>query len=202
MNAPVKTSTRGKEDLERYLAGKRACILDDESNPITILEAYLSKYGVHTKSFNHPGPALEYLKTDPPDILLLDIMMPEIDGWQFYTILRTDPQLCSLPVLFVSCLVGRDLEKDMEQDGLCASLSKPVYRDQLVEKMVQLLEGLEGQRTARHKDIGGTPPIGLTDQCYDLPADQGIIGRAAGSTPRRTVPAARAPKRKRSPTVD
>lgn len=139
MNTPFKTSKRGGEDPKRLLPGKRVCIIDDDKNSVTILEVLLSKYGVHTVSFNHAGAALEHLKKDPPDILFLDIMMPEIDGWQFYTTLRSDPQLSTLPVLFISCLVDQDLEKQMEQDRLCASLSKPVFRDQLIEKMVQLV---------------------------------------------------------------
>jgi len=127
-------------DPKRLLAGKRICILDDEKDPVTILEANLSKYGVQIRSFNQAAPALEYIKEDPPDILLLDIMMPDMDGWVFYTTLRSELGSHSLPVLFVTCLADHDLEREMEQDGLCATLSKPIFRDQLIEKLVQLLK--------------------------------------------------------------
>lgn len=139
MNIPAKTRASGVKDPTHLLAGKRACILDDENDPIKILEANLSKYGVQTQSFNRAGPALEHIKEDPPDILLLDIMMPDMDGWAFYTTLRYDLGLHRLPVLFVTCLADQDLEREMEQDGLCATLSKPIFHDQLIEKMVQLL---------------------------------------------------------------
>lgn len=139
MNTPASTKPSGRRDPKQRLKGKRACILDDEKDPVTILEANLAKLGVRTQSFNQAGPALEYLKNDPPDILLLDIMMPGMDGWVFYTTLRSEPELKTLPVLFVTCLSEHDLESEMEQDGLCATLSKPVFRDQLIDKMVQLL---------------------------------------------------------------
>ncbi|HKK18389.1 MAG TPA: response regulator [Opitutales bacterium] len=139
MNTPAKTKKRGAKDPKHLLDGKRVCILDDENDPITILEANLKKCGAQTRSFSRPGPAMEHLKRDPPDILLLDIMMPEMDGWVFYTSLRDEPELRELPVLFVTCLSEKDIEREMEQDHLCATLSKPVFREQLFEKMAQLL---------------------------------------------------------------
>jgi CheY-like chemotaxis protein len=139
MNTPANNRPSDTKVPKQLLEGKRACILDDEKDPVTILEANLKKLGVETQSFNQAGPALEYLRNDPPDILLLDIMMPGMDGWVFYTTLRSEPELRTLPVLFVTCLSEHDLESEMEEDGLCATLSKPVFRDQLIDKMVQLL---------------------------------------------------------------
>lgn len=124
---------------ERFLVGKRVCIVDDEHESVKILKAHLSRQGVQTQSFDQAGPALQSLKKDPPDILLLDIMMPGVDGWELYTTLRSDPELATLPVLFVTCLTSSDLEPEMEEDHLCATLSKPIFRDHLIEKMMQLL---------------------------------------------------------------
>ncbi|PXA03399.1 hypothetical protein DDZ13_11935 [Coraliomargarita sinensis] len=139
MTIPTNASTSSAKDPKTLLKGKRVCILDDESAPIAILEANLAKFGLQTHSFNQPGPALTHLRTDRPDILLLDIMMPEMDGWEFYTTIRSEPELNDLPVLFVTCLADQELEREMEQDGLCATLSKPVFSDQLLEKLMQLL---------------------------------------------------------------
>jgi CheY-like chemotaxis protein len=136
--APPKTSSN-EQNRPHALTGRRIYILDDETDPITILETNLSRCGAETRSFSRPGPAFASIKKSPPDLLLLDIMMPEMDGWEFYSSLRDDPELRRLPVLFVTCLSEHDIEAEMEQDGLCATLSKPVFRDQLIEKVAQLL---------------------------------------------------------------
>jgi len=52
-------------------------------------------------SYTEPEVAMDALKKSRPDILLLDVMMPGIDGWDFYTRLRGEKALADLPVLFV-----------------------------------------------------------------------------------------------------
>jgi CheY-like chemotaxis protein len=121
------------------LSGKRVCIVDDEPDPIEIMEAYLSGFGLEIESFTQPITAMDHIKNEMPDILLLDVMMPDLDGWDFYTQLRIDARTRDLPVLFVTCLTDSDIEPEMQEGRLCATLSKPVDRNQLINKMVELL---------------------------------------------------------------
>jgi DNA-binding response OmpR family regulator len=126
--------------IRESLKGKKVCILDDEPDPIEILEAYLSGYGLEIDSFTCPSAAMEHIQNEKPDILLLDVMMPEIDGWDLYTRLRTEQEMNALPVLFVTCLTDSEVEAEMQEGSLCATLSKPVDRRQLISKMLDLLD--------------------------------------------------------------
>lgn len=135
----VELKPLSENKIKTTLAGKNVCILDDERDPIEILEAYLSGYGMNLDSYTEPEMAMAALKKSRPDILLLDVMMPGIDGWDFYTRLRGEKTLADLPVLFVTCLTDQEVEPEMQEGNLCATLSKPVDRKQLIAKIVELL---------------------------------------------------------------
>lgn len=114
-------------------------IIDDDADAVRILTSHLEKHFADVVGFTEPAGAYERIVAQPPDILLLDVMMPEMDGWVFYTRLRAEESLARLPVLFVTCLADHEVEKEMQEDHLCATLPKPVVREELLEKLAQLL---------------------------------------------------------------
>ncbi|MEO0510139.1 MAG: response regulator [Verrucomicrobiota bacterium] len=130
-----------KEFLSGALNGKNVCIVDDDEHSIEILTAYLRGFCLNIKAFNNPIDALDYLNTEKPDVLLLDVMMPEMDGWEAFTRIRGIPRLAALPVLFVTCLSDPMFEAELKKDEFCASLGKPIPRITLLEKIASLLEG-------------------------------------------------------------
>lgn len=129
-------SIDSKNDL---LRGKTICLVDDDTEQLEILEQFLTPRGIITTAFNNGRDAVKYLEHHTPDLLLLDIMMPEMDGWMLYTTLRNDPRLAKIPVLFVTCLADSETESRMQDGKKCASLRKPVERDQLFKKIEWLL---------------------------------------------------------------
>jgi CheY-like chemotaxis protein len=95
--------------------------------------------------------ALELLHRERPCIILLDLMMPVMDGWQFYAALEQDPELRRVPLVVISALV--DVSSRMPAD---AHLSKPVDIDQMLEvvdTMCRRAAALaEGAATERMKE--------------------------------------------------
>ena len=114
-------------DIESVLNGKTIYILDDEDYPIEIIEAYLSGHNINFVAFNRAEPAIEQLKASKPDLLLLDVMMPGMDGWDFYTKIREIENLEDLPVLFLTCLSSGEVEPEMREGLLCAT-QVPIIR--------------------------------------------------------------------------
>lgn len=82
----------------------RILIVDDEPPNQLILEDLLEQqFDVHTTSNSHQ--ALEYLKTgNPVDLILMDIMMPEVDGFEAFQMIKSEPDLKDIPVLFLTSL--------------------------------------------------------------------------------------------------
>lgn len=124
---------------ETILKGKKIYILDDEEYPVEIIQAYLAQQEMDIVAFHRPQDALNALTKEKPDLLLLDVMMPDMDGWAVYTKIREMDGLEELPVLFITCLSNEEVEPEMREGNLCATLSKPVIRRQLIDKISELV---------------------------------------------------------------
>jgi len=84
-------------------------VVDDEPEITDIVKAFLSNAGYKVMVENSPVNALEKAKTFKPDLILLDIMMPFMDGYEVCSALKKDPEMVSTPVLF---LTGKDAGDD------------------------------------------------------------------------------------------
>jgi two-component system, sensor histidine kinase and response regulator len=88
--------------------GRRAAhsimIVDDNPANLKLLEEILSRQGHEVRSFPRGRMALAAAAKNPPDLILLDINMPEMNGYEVCERLRSDAKLCSIPVIFLSAL--------------------------------------------------------------------------------------------------
>ena len=85
---------------------KRIYIADDEANICTLIQSFLQKEGFEVKCFENGGDLLNYFRIEPADLLILDIMMPGIDGLSLCAMIR---QESSVPIIMVS---AKDSEID------------------------------------------------------------------------------------------
>lgn len=84
-------------------------VIDDEPEITEIIQAFLVNAGYMVKIENSSTAGLESAKSFKPDLILLDIMMPILDGYEVCTRLKKDPQTVGIPVLF---LTGKDAKDD------------------------------------------------------------------------------------------
>jgi CheY-like chemotaxis protein len=127
---------------------KKILVLDDEANVVTYLETLLQDNGYDTVSAADGSEGLEKLRSEKPDLVTLDISMPEKSGVRFYRELREDPELSSILVVVVSAVTGyggkpEDFQKFMSTrkhlappDGF---VPKPIDRDELLRVIKDLL---------------------------------------------------------------
>jgi DNA-binding NarL/FixJ family response regulator len=125
-------------------------LVDDEPGLRDAVQAYLEDSGftVHVASNAKDGLALAQQKL--PDLVISDVMMPQVDGYQFLKQLREDPRFLALPVIF---LTAKGMTGDRIQGykaGCDAYLPKPFDPDELVAIITNLLE-----RRAAAKASGG-----------------------------------------------
>ncbi|MEC4991476.1 MAG: response regulator transcription factor [Oscillatoria sp. PMC 1068.18] len=116
-------------------------LVDDEPGLREAVQAYLeSEDEFEVEVASNAKQAWELVQKDPPDLVISDIMMPEVDGYQFLQQLREDPRFKSLPVVF---LTARGMTSDRIQGyqaGCDAYLPKPFDPDELVAIVHNLLE--------------------------------------------------------------
>ena len=105
-------------------------LVEDDADLREMMAQLLSLEGFQTVSVSNGREALEYLQSGgSPDVILLDLMMPVMDGWEFRRQQRSDPELARVPVIVLSAL---DQPRVAEVEP-AAFLKKPLDFDRLLE---------------------------------------------------------------------
>jgi DNA-binding NarL/FixJ family response regulator len=128
-------------------------LVDDEPGLREAVQAYLEDSGFEVDVASNAREGLELAQQKLPDLIITDIMMPQVDGYQFLKQLREDPQFKTLPVVF---LTARGMTTDRIQGynaGCDAYLSKPFDPDELVAIVSNLLERQNALRAAASDDV-------------------------------------------------
>ncbi len=122
---------------------KRILVVDDEIYIVHILEFSLTMEGYSVLTASDGEEALRIIEQERPDLVVLDIMMPKLDGYEVCRRLRQDEQFRSLPVILLSAK-GRPIDREA---GLSAGaddyITKPFSPRKLLEKMRELLDRQE-----------------------------------------------------------
>jgi twitching motility two-component system response regulator PilG len=117
----------------------KVLVVDDEFLLRTILKDSLEEAG-HTVLLAENGQtALARAKAESPDCILLDIMMPGIDGYQTCAAIKADPQLASIPVILISATSDLRVVDRAEAVGATTVLPKPVPFEQLEQALILAL---------------------------------------------------------------
>lgn len=114
-------------------------IIDDDPNTLVLLSTALRVMGHHPMPAHGCREALEILATKVPDLILLDLMMPEIDGYETLRRIRALPGLPYIPVAVVTASAEHDLEEKVARYGGNAVYRKPITLAMLERAIESLL---------------------------------------------------------------
>jgi DNA-binding response OmpR family regulator len=118
---------------------KRVLVVDDEPNIVMSLEFLMKRAGFDVQVARNGREALDALEGAPPDLLLLDVMMPEFDGYEVCERIRARPEWNRTKIIMLTAR-GRDVER---QRGLALGadlyVTKPFSTRELVEQAKGLL---------------------------------------------------------------
>jgi len=115
-------------------------VVDDNQQNRELLQAYLEDVDCRAIPA-HDGPeALEILAKDPPDLILLDVMMPKMSGFEVCRRIKNDPKTSDIPVIMVTALNEfGDIERGIDS-GTDDFLSKPVNKLELLTRVKTMLK--------------------------------------------------------------
>ena len=119
--------------------GPRILIVDDERRNRQLLEVMLAAEGFRVETASVGSEALDLIRADPPDLVMLDVMMPGMDGYQVVARIKGDPASRHIPVIMLSALDDRNSKTHGLTAGAEAFLSKPINRDELFVVVRNLL---------------------------------------------------------------
>ena len=119
---------------------KRILVVDDEIYIVHILEFSLTMEGYSILTASNGEEALRVIDSERPDLVVLDIMMPKLDGYEVCRRLRQDEQFQELPVILLSAK-GRPIDREAGlQAGADDYITKPFSPRKLLEKIRELLD--------------------------------------------------------------
>src|SRR5579883_958215 len=118
--------------MEMMVAGKRILVVDDDQAIRETLSEVLEDEGYAVASAENGLDAIHYLRSqDPPSLILLDLMMPVMNGWQFRDEQLRDPSLKTIPVVVISADNGvREKAASIAVDHY---MRKPIDLEELLE---------------------------------------------------------------------
>ncbi len=118
----------------------RILIADDNPQGVELLEAYLDELGAEVKTAGDGEATLKLVSEWKPDLLLLDIMMPRMSGFEVCKRLRSNPETKRLGILMVTALDQPvDIERAVEA-GTDDFLTKPINKSELIRRVKALLK--------------------------------------------------------------
>ena len=115
-------------------------IVDDNHQNLELLQVYLEDMDCHTVPAYDGLEALEIIAEQPPDLILLDIMMPKMSGFEVCKRLKSDPKTQDIPIIMVTALNEfGDIERGINS-GTDDFLSKPVNKLELLTRVRTMLK--------------------------------------------------------------
>ncbi len=117
----------------------KVLVVDDEINITQILEFSIGAEGYEVISASNGEEAIEKARSEQPDLIILDIMMPRIDGYEACRILKANPVTKNIPVLLLTAK-GRDIDKRLGYEvGATDYIVKPFSPNKLIDRIHKLL---------------------------------------------------------------
>ena len=118
---------------------KTILIVDDSPDNIHLLSGVLKQH-YKVKAATRGDRALKIAqKNPPPDLILLDVVMPEMDGYEVCRRLKSNPQSVTIPVMFISGNISTEEQQKGLEMGAEAYMGKPVDTGKLLETIERLL---------------------------------------------------------------
>ena len=115
-------------------------IVDDEEHILNSLKIYLGMEGFETITTDRGAKALSLMKENKPSLVLLDVMMPEMDGFEVLNSIRSDPDVKDIPVVM---LTAKSQDEDILRgynEQVSSYMTKPFNLDELVTTINMILK--------------------------------------------------------------
>ena len=126
-------------------------VVDDTPANLHLLGSMLGKFGYSIRPASTGSLALRAAQRQPPDLILLDVMMPEMDGYEVCLQLKADARLKDIPVIFISALGGVDDKVKAFQFGGVDYITKPFHAEEVRVRVSTHLEMRRQQLAAGRK---------------------------------------------------
>ncbi len=152
--------------------------IDDDPKIGALLQTLLSPWGIKVTTLEDPQHFWQTLETVNPDLLILDVELPEVSGIEICQVVRNDPQWSELPILFLTVHSDANIVNQVFAVGADDFVSKPIIGPELVTRIINRLERIKLRRIGA-KGIG-QGAMGNGHRAMDI--GQGAMGNGQGAS--------------------
>lgn len=118
---------------------KKILVVDDSETNLLLLRAVLEDAGYEVKLINDSYQAVKYVEEQQPDLVLLDLLMPGMDGFEFMIQLKEENTRLSLPIIVVTAYDSRDNTQKAIDLGATDVINKPIDISDFLSKVEQIV---------------------------------------------------------------
>lgn len=166
---------------------KQLLLIDDDPNLILLVKDYLEFRGYNVDTAENGREALEVLDSIVPDMIICDVMMPEMDGYALVKHIREEPTTNRIPVLFLSAKgQSQDRVKGLNE-GADVYMSKPFEPEELVAQVESSLKQIKRWEQGRPKGLDGVPTIHVPHNVELTPTELKVVQLVAKGMANREI---------------
>jgi len=121
---------------------RRVLVIEDNANDRELVTALLEEAQYQVQTAEAGGLGLSLATADPPDIILLDLHLPDMDGYEACRLLRQDPRLQDVPIIIVTASDDPALHRHAYAAGAQACILKPLREEALLVTLQAALAGM------------------------------------------------------------
>jgi two-component system cell cycle response regulator DivK len=137
---PIGSARGAGDHTESSEMSKTVMIVEDNELNMKLFHDLLEAHGYHTVGTRNGIEALDLARKHRPDLILMDIQLPEVSGLEVTKWLKEDPELKAIPVVAVTAFAMKGDEERIRQGGCEAYLSKPISVGKFIATVRQFLE--------------------------------------------------------------
>ncbi len=158
--------------------GNRVLVVDDTPESLRLLGAILKRGGLVPRPVTSGRLALEAAGADPPDLVLLDVVMPEMSGLEVCRRFKQDRRLRDIPVIFISALEGADNKVEGFRAGGVDYVCKPFEEQEVLERIKThlLLRRLHVDLMIQQQQV--REHLSQSERCFQAMFEQAAVGMA------------------------
>lgn len=171
------------------MAKQHLLLVDADAKSLRVMEVSLKKAGFQVTTAIHGKDALEKVQISPPDLVLSETRMPEMDGLELCKVLKSDDRFKGIPFVFLTSQKGVEVKVKGLEQGADDYLTKPIYIKEVVTRVRMILQKVEKERSDRRETkngfAGNLADMGVVDlvQTFEIGRKTGTIkleGERAG----------------------
>jgi DNA-binding NarL/FixJ family response regulator len=174
-----------KDNFQRD--SKKLLLIDDDPNLILLVKDYLEFRGYDVMTAENGREALEVLDNRVPDMIICDVMMPEMDGYSLVKHIRQEPRTNTIPVLFLSAKgQSQDRVKGLNE-GADVYMVKPFEPEELVAQVESSLKQIKRLVDNKGRGLGEAPTIIVSPNVELTPTELKVVQLVAKGMANRDI---------------